>query len=267
VRLFSIQPRFVYDVLLSEGRFLSQPMKAGDDWDFADTPAAVIAYDWLCREMEERGLARPPGDRVPPDRIYPLWAWQQYLGPAKPKPDLRSSEMKHWGSMERHVLLTLDVPDHEVLLHDYEAWHFPLNHWYLGTSKASNDFERRCKRAGCPAFSEVPLRDAALREELEASWRLIFDLKAIKRKTSGSADTQIIQATFWELRADQVVSAVEFGLGKTRQVLALPPRPLPADARRRCPKGIRAEHSTSCGHEIPHRPSERNPPAAPSTMV
>lgn len=217
MRLFSVQPRFIYDVLQTEGRFLAQPMKAGDEWEMADMPAATIAYDWLCREMESRGLLQPAGDG-----IYPIWAWKQYQGPARSRPDLRDSMMRSWARNARHVLLTLDIPDPEVLLHDYEAWHYPLNHWYLGSVKAKKDFECRCKRAGFSLHGAVPLADAALREELEASWRLIFDLDAIQRLLKGSSATQTIQATFWELRADQVISAVEFGAGRPKQTL---PRP------------------------------------------
>lgn len=218
MRLFSIQPRFIYNALVTEGRFSSQPMKAGDAWDFADSPLAAFAYDWLCREMQVRGLVKPPGDK-----IYPIWAWKQYPGRAKSKPGLRSEGMKHWGREERHVLLTLEVPDHDVLLHDYEAWHYPLNHWYLGAPKAGDDFERRCARAGCPLHSAMPINVPALRAELEASWCSIFDLDAVGRLMGASAgDTQMIQATFWELRAEHVVSAVEFGLRRPKQTLALP---------------------------------------------
>lgn len=190
-------------------------MKAGDSWELADMPAAIIAYDWLCREMEAQGLARPAGEG-----IYPIWAWKQYLGSAKPKPDLRDSVMKQWGRNERHVLLTLDVPDDEVILHDYEAWHYPLNHWYLGPAEASEDFERRCDQAGCPRGGDMPLAVLALREELEASWRRIFDLDTVGARMGGGAfDMQIIQATFWELRMDQIISAVEFGLDRPKQLL------------------------------------------------
>jgi len=176
-------------------------MEAGDGWEMADQPHAAIAYDWLCREMEMRGLPRPPGDR-----IYPMWAWKQYMGEAKPKPDLRSEGMKHWGRDERYVLLTLEVPEHQVLLHDYDAWHYPLNYWYLGAPGADDDFERRCERAGCPLYSGMPLSVPALREELEASWRRIFDLEAVGALMgTGAQDVQVIQATFWELRTEQVL--------------------------------------------------------------
>src|ERR1700712_4846582 len=142
--LYSIQPRFVYDTLCNSGVFQSRPQNSGNDWTCADMPAAQFAYDWLCGEMERRGLTRPAAD------IYPVWAWRQYMGKDKPKPDLRHSGMKHWANDGRQVLLSLDLPDDRVLLHDYDAWHFPLNYFYLGTQRSSERFERRCKAAGSP---------------------------------------------------------------------------------------------------------------------
>jgi hypothetical protein len=170
--------------------------------------------------MQTRGLIRPHSD------VFPIWAWHYYDGPAKAKPDLRNSGMKAEGKNGRSVLLSLDVPDEQVLLHDFHAWHYPLNHWYVGTVKASDDFERRCKKAGSPRFDEVPLKDRHLREEIEQSWMIIFDLVAARRRFRISKAEQRVQATFWELRAEHVVAAVEFGLNQPKRTL-----PLPADYR------------------------------------
>lgn len=119
MRLYTVQPRFVYDTLCNTGIFLSQPWKDGDNWICTDAPAVRLAYDWLCEEMVDRGLRRPG------DSVYPIWAWYQYMGKKKPKPDLRYSDMKHYAQTDRHVLLSLDIQDENVLLHDYDAWHYP----------------------------------------------------------------------------------------------------------------------------------------------
>jgi len=216
VRLYSIQPRFIYDALCKDGRFLPRPMEAGDQWEQADTPHGRAAYEWLCGEMEARGLSRPDPE------AYPVWAWQQFRGVRNPKPDLRT--VRHWCASGREVLLTLEVPAAQVLLHDYDAWHYPLNHWYLGPQKASALFERRCEVAGFPLHSGAPCGDPGLRAELEKSWQTIFDLKAVRRLMLQSAADQVVQATFWELRAEHVLEAVEFGHRRPRLRLALPGR-------------------------------------------
>jgi hypothetical protein len=216
MRLYTVQPRFVYDMLRSEGRFLSQPHKAGDEWLFADDPTSQLAYAWLCEEMQSRGLARPRSD------VFPVWAWQYFDGPAKAKPDLRSSIMKIEGKDCRSILFSLDVPDEQVLLHDFHAWHYPLNYLYVGTQKASDAFERRCKKAGSPLFDKVPLKDRQLRAEIEQTWTVIFDLAAARKRFRISKAEQQVQATFWELRAEHVVGAVEFGLSQPKRTLPLP---------------------------------------------
>lgn len=216
MRLYTCQPRFVYDILCKEGRFFPRPQEAGDEWFFADAPREQAAYEWLCREMERRNLARPAPD------TYPVWAWHQYDGVARPKPDLR--RLRYESRDERQVMLTLDVPDAELILHDFTAWHYPLNGSYIGTRRATADFERRCKVAGFALYAGTPLGHPALREELELSWQAIFDIKGIRRMMGVTASTQTVQATFWELRADQVIGAVEYGQRRPRQKLPLPSR-------------------------------------------
>lgn len=216
MRLYSSQPRFVYDILLSKGSFRPRPHEAGKNWIFEDAPLARFAYDWLCHQMVRRGLSRPHPN------AYPVWAWHHYEGPNKPKPDLRDAAMKAGGSTERQVMFTLDVPDDRVLLHDYTAWHHPLNHIYLGTSKASDQFERQCKAAGVDLYGDRPLPEPRLLAQLEQSWETIFDLAAIRKKMRIRLDEQSVQATFWELRAEYVVDAVEFGMNRPKQKLVAP---------------------------------------------
>jgi hypothetical protein len=184
-----------------------------------DAPAIKLAYDWLCDEMAARGLPRPA------TKAYPVWAWHRYMGEKKPKPDLRHSAFKGSAPGNRQVLLTLDVPDDDVLLHDYHAWHYPLNYFHLAPQRISDRFERQCKAAGFPLYSVVPLQDKALHAEVQRSWSTIFDLPACRRLFKDSRADQAVQATFWVLHAKYVSEAVEFGGGQKRRMLPLP-RPL-----------------------------------------
>jgi hypothetical protein len=219
MRLYTVQPFFIYQTLCRTGRFLSEPWKNSDEWICTDAPAVKLAYDWLCNEMVERGLVRP----VP--SVYPIWAWYRYMGEKKPKPDLRHSAFKNCQAQERQVLLTLDVPDNEVLLHDYEAWHYPLNYFHLAAQRVSDRFERQCKAAGFPLYSEVPLQEKALHAEVQRSWHTIFDLPACRRLFTRSQAEQAVQATFWTLNAVHVTEVVAFGGLQKRQTLPLPATP------------------------------------------
>lgn len=216
MRLYTIQPRFVYDTLCESGVFFSEPCKDPHEWICSDSPAIKLAYDWLCDEMVARGLHRPGAN------VYPVWAWHQYLGQQKPKPDLRDSNMRNYARNGCHILLTLDLPDDIVLLHDFEAWHHPLNYFHLASQRLSNRFERKCKAAGHPLYQVVPLQDKTLHAEMEQSWRTIFDLSACRRLLKRSCANQIVQATFWELHAAHVIGVVEFGGEQKRRTLPLP---------------------------------------------
>ena len=59
-------------------------------------------------------------------------------------------------------------------------------------------------------------------QELLASWDLVLDLAGSRRVQHTRKDEQVIQATFWELRAAEVTAAVAFGGGRLRERL---PRP------------------------------------------
>ena len=91
---------------------------------------AHYAYDWLTRKMEECVGPAPDGAR------YPIWAWYKQQGQADGKPDMRSHRPKPG---EEIVRIKLDIPDWEVLLSDFDGWHFALNYWYLASSEANAD--------------------------------------------------------------------------------------------------------------------------------
>lgn len=216
MRLYTIQPRFVYDTLCETGVFLSEPWRDPSNWICDDAPVIKLAYDWLRDAMVERGLPKPGTD------TYPIWAWYQYKGEQKRKPDLRCSDLKNYARDGCHVLLTLDVPTEDVLLHDFEAWHYPLNYFYLAAQHVSDRFERHCKAAGHPLYMDVPLKNKELHDEVQQSWHRIFDLATCRRLFKRSRAEQSVQATFWSLRVTHVSAVVEFGGGQRCRILPLP---------------------------------------------
>jgi hypothetical protein len=208
VRLYSVQPRFVYDQLAAGKVYRPEPRLEAEHWLNDEDGQTAMAYDWLCQQMVSRGIKRPDAER------YPVWAWFWWSGPKRAKPDLRTSSLKSWAKESRHVLFSLDVPDDSVLLHDYDAWHWCLNYWYLGRSRFSKEFDRRCEAVGKSYYREKPLQNKALHDELVQSWDHIFDLTSVRKVLQHPRKQQVIQATFWELRPNDVVSAQEFGMGQ-----------------------------------------------------
>lgn len=60
---------------------------------------------------------------------YPVWAWFQYENERSRRPDLRRSA--HGPSGTRAVLIEFDIAEDQVLLSDFDLWHYVLNEWYV----------------------------------------------------------------------------------------------------------------------------------------
>lgn len=162
--------------------------------------------------MVLRGLDRPGPD------IYPIWAYYRWGGNKHPRPDLRSSDLRSWAKKERHVLMTLDIPTENVLISDHSLWISCLNYWHLGTVGASQAFDRQCKKHRVSSWDSEQFPDN-LHQKLLSSWEIILDLNKARKLNRVSKDFQIVQATFWGLRAEDVIGAVEFGNRQVKKVL------------------------------------------------
>ena len=135
----------------------------------------------------------------------PLWAWFQCDGATCMKPDLRSSG--HLLKGERGVRIEFRVSDRLILLSDFDLWHYVLNYWYLPESQKDDEaFESELSRRGLSFYKEKPLRNAAFHRKITESWARIFDLDWTDRGRSitPTRAKKSIQASFWELRRNQV---------------------------------------------------------------
>lgn len=61
---------------------------------------------------------------------YPIWAWHLWEGSSN-RPDMRKSSYAPRGTPI--VRIKLDIPENEILLSDFDLWHYVLNHWYLAS--------------------------------------------------------------------------------------------------------------------------------------
>ena len=218
MKVFTIQPLAVYELLREEGVFHSRPLDFphstllhnNENFKFA------LAYDWLIGKMIERGLDRPHPE------VFPIWA---YLT----RPDLRLGWLRGWARDERLVLLTARIPDERVFLSDYDRWFICINYCPGGTVKAWDTFVRRCKRIAPHHPYDQPYPEP-LHQELLDSWHEVVDPVRIRKKSRNPMGKHDLQGTFWELTADQVMAAVAYGEGRPREVL---PLPVGRNARRR----------------------------------
>ena len=143
------------------------------------------AYDW----MREQMARRIPGY----GGHYPWWGWVN-------RPDLRRSG--HLPPGTKGVRLELEVPDAEVLLSDFDAWHCVLNRSYLALTEEEDEaWEARFRSAVPDPYAWPP--PEPWYSEILASWERIFDLHALAA-TDWRGGERHLQATFECLRLADV---------------------------------------------------------------
>jgi hypothetical protein len=154
-------------------------------------------YQWMIRQMEQR--IGPP----PTPGAYPVWAWLQWENAKRTKPDLRAGG--HLPKRESGVRIEFECPDSSALLSDFDLWHFVLNYWYLPESEVEGDeFEAQLAERGFSFFKTKPLPNRFYHDRIVASWDKIFDLDWQESEIALPRSEKSIQATLWELNADQV---------------------------------------------------------------
>ena len=181
MRVWTIQPVDVMEEINRKGFYVCNPDKAmyisDPEVSFKDS------YDWLVKEMYKRVGSAPSGVS------YPVWAWYSRDWKHK-KPDLRNAGYDTPGT--RCVCIELEIPDNEVLLSDYDLWHYVLNKWWIDDSTCEEDS-----------------LSVDYREKLKVdSWSKIFDLTPVN--TKWMCKGRYIQATFWVLRKENIVDVRYF---------------------------------------------------------
>jgi hypothetical protein len=188
MRLVTIQDKAAYDDLCATGILRCKDELA--EWLHEDSFCA--AYGWLAEQMKQRIGAPPQGVS------YPIWAW--YLLDGKPaRIDLRKTEFNNYCG--EHCALTIDVPDEQVLLSDEENWHFVLNNSYFSGATNEADYN-----ASVSWFDALPANEQC--EEKRKSWSRIFEIPPFENDWHRQGC--YVQATFWELRKEQVITARRF---------------------------------------------------------
>lgn len=200
--LWTIQNSLAYEKMMETGI-----LKANEDYLFCEDELR-FAYDWITQKMHEQGIIAPEGIN------YPVWAWYQWEGKRKRR-DMREGGYANRG--EKIVQLTIEVPDKDVMLSDFDCFHYVLNYWYLPASMEDSDaFDKEYDDSGysCNDLQDMSIQTKEmrkLREKIEKSWDRIFDLEHEDGNLIyGLNSTKSIQATFWQLKPEQVIRAETF---------------------------------------------------------
>lgn len=182
MKLWTMQPIEVYNILLRDGVFICDP-------DQVDMPEFLKAYDWLNIHLNNK-------DPKPDNVSYPIWAWYRFNDMEK-KPDLRHTCYGTRG--QKMVCLELEVPDEKVLLSDFDLWHWVLNDWWLDNcfyqEYREKDYDKNHQwfKSLCPEKQ---------RELKNSSWLQIFNIG--RYESDWISRGKYIQAVFWELKKEYV---------------------------------------------------------------
>ena len=121
------------------------------------------SYVWMAAQMERR-LSVPR----PSKSAMPIWAWYQWEGAIRRKPDLRAAG--HLPEGTNGVRVECRVEDCRVLLSDFDLWHYVLNYWYLAETEIHGEaFEKKLTSAGLSFYKcdhKAPLPHAQYRRKI-----------------------------------------------------------------------------------------------------
>lgn len=203
MRLWTIQSEAFWERLEYDGSIVADPEMVSEGF-CGECERFSQAYEWLARRMAEK-IGRPSPEAMP------LWAWRQWIGERRARPDLRASG--HLPRGERGVRIEFEADPASVVLSDFNLWHFPLNYWYIGESeKDSEAFDAELAGRGLNQYRQKPLLpDPVYHRRIEDSWDRVFDLDWgdwVHDKRGQSE--KCIQATFWRLPLDEVVGVKRF---------------------------------------------------------
>lgn len=182
MKLWTMQPVEVYNILMRDGVFRCDPAKIPE-------PSFANSYDWLIKQLNKK-------DEKPENVQLPIWAWFRFNGKEK-KPDLRHSCYGYRG--DKMVCLELEIPDDKVLLSDFDLWHFPLNNWWLDDCFYPNYGEEEHDKAH--QWFKTLTKEEQIKEK-EKSWEQIFNIEPFEN--DWILRGKYVQAVFWELRIEDI---------------------------------------------------------------
>ncbi len=193
MKLWTIQTEKAWRSLNKRGYLRCRRSDANRDF--------LPAYEWMISQMSAH-IGRPANGIS-----VPLWAWYQYNTEKHRRPDLRRSA--HLARGTRGYRIEFTIPPDQVLLSDFDLWHYVLNYWYLPLSEDDDDaFSARNGLLHC-SWSNPP-RNKHVDTEIRSSWHKIFNLDWSDEYVAHAKADKSIQATFWQLDLPWITNVDEF---------------------------------------------------------
>lgn len=169
MHVFTEQPLVVWQIIKDNHCYHPDPnnldVMSHLDQDFAD------AYNWLIKQFNKR-IPKPNQATIP------IWWWLDNGVRTKEfQEDMPPKSVK--------VIIEANYPNNQVLLSDFEKWHYVLNKWYL-PDDINNDSDNYYDRID-QWFDHLSSRHQKV--QMQKSWQQIFNLD----------DQWPIQANTWSI--------------------------------------------------------------------
>lgn len=194
MKLWTIQPIEWYNKLLEHGIMYGNK-------DYID-PDFLSPYSWLMQQMDKRIGKRPFPD------CYPIWAWYQYHDSHRRKPDLRSAGFLAKGT--QGVRIEINKNKQDILLSDFDLWHYPLNYWILSSSEEESEAFDQLLTQNKIQFADQQNYTAEIKQQIEQSWEKIFNMNYAPEYIASPFEKKSIQATFWSISTSQITKVEKF---------------------------------------------------------
>lgn len=191
VVLHTVQSPEVYDLVVNQKKIYRCDPDLSDELAHPfghgrKIAPLVHAYEWMADQMRQR-IGPPPGNVH-----YPVWAWYSIDGIRKP--DFRWPEYRFL--KEKYVFQIKKDPK-DILLSDEMLYYAVLNDCLLNIQPTEELYEK-CREA----YEKMSPEEQKI-EKLK-SWENIF-VPPIPVNNGWYAAGLYMQATFWELRPEDVI--------------------------------------------------------------
>lgn len=140
---------------------------------------------------------------------YPIWAWYQYDGVNKMKPDLRRKG--HLPTGTDGIRIEFEKKINDVLLSDFVLWHYPLSYKSIIAESEIQEhkFEHKLEKLqlGNVKMEDMPKE---IQDEIINSWEKIFDIDFEDPYYTSKINEKMIQACCWDIKESEIIKIEKF---------------------------------------------------------
>jgi len=207
--LHSVITEQEYDILKKEGRLFCDEKKA-----YLPNSYKVIylAYEFMANKLNNKYSL----SNIHKNIKFPRWGWQQILG----ETDMNKVDDYHFVNHpeETTYRLSIEIPNEQVLLSDFDVWHCCLNGFPVFSQKQSDEMDYFVYNVLKKNYSDILVDNSGnividnIKKKIYQSWNKIFD------PTFNDIDyvyeKRTWQGVFWYIDIKQVIDVKSFYMTK-----------------------------------------------------